>query len=86
MKVFLTAMECEAESVVRNLENAVESSVFGRRVVRGTLGGAARAAGSGGDCGHEPSQGGFTRLFFEIARTSNGDEIRQTQKCCIVCI
>lgn len=39
MKVFLTAMECEAESVVRNLENAVESSVFGRRVVRGTLGG-----------------------------------------------
>ena len=40
MKVFVTAMECEAEAVVRNLSGAVESSIFGRRVVRGTLGGA----------------------------------------------
>ena len=37
MKVFVTAMECEAEAVVRNLSNAVESSLCGRRVVRGTL-------------------------------------------------
>ena len=39
MKVFVTAMECEAESVVRNLANVEESSVFGRKVVRGTLDG-----------------------------------------------
>ena len=37
MKVFVTAMECEAEAVVRSLSNAVESSLCGRRVVRGTL-------------------------------------------------
>ena len=39
MKVFVTAMECEAESVVRNLADAVESSVFGRKVVSGTISG-----------------------------------------------
>ena len=39
MKVFVTAMECEALSVVRNLETAGESFVFGRKVVRGTIGG-----------------------------------------------
>lgn len=39
MKVFVTAMECEAECVMRNLANADESSLCGRKVVRGTLGG-----------------------------------------------
>lgn len=39
MKVFVTAMECEAECVIRNLGDVEESSVFGRKVVRGTLGG-----------------------------------------------
>ena len=39
MKVFVTAMECEAESVVRNLDGAAGSLLFGRKVVRGTLGG-----------------------------------------------
>ena len=35
MKVFVTAMECEAEAVVRGLSDAEESSLFGRKVVRG---------------------------------------------------
>lgn len=39
MKVFVIAMNNEAECVVSNLENAVESTLFGRRVVRGTLNG-----------------------------------------------
>lgn len=39
MKVFVIAMNNEAECVVSNLENAVESRLFGRRVVRGTLNG-----------------------------------------------
>ena len=43
MKVFVTAMECEAESVVRNLADVEESFVFGRRVVRGTIGGVGTA-------------------------------------------
>jgi adenosylhomocysteine nucleosidase len=39
MKVFVIAMNNEAECVVSNLENAVESTLFGRRIVRGTLNG-----------------------------------------------
>lgn len=39
MKVFVIAMNNEAECIVSNLENAVESRLFGRRVVRGTLNG-----------------------------------------------
>lgn len=39
MKVFVIAMNNEAECVVSNLENAVESTLFGRHVVRGTLNG-----------------------------------------------
>lgn len=39
MKVFVIAMNNEAECVVSNLENAVESMLFGRRIVRGTLNG-----------------------------------------------
>ena len=39
MKVFVIAMNNEAECIVSNLENAVESTLFGRRVVRGTLNG-----------------------------------------------
>ncbi len=39
MKVFVIAMNNEAECVVSNLENVVESTLFGRRVVRGTLNG-----------------------------------------------
>lgn len=39
MKVFVIAMDNEAETVVSNLENAAESRLYGRRVVRGTLNG-----------------------------------------------
>lgn len=39
MKVFVIAMNNEAETVVSNLENASESRLYGRRVVRGTLNG-----------------------------------------------
>ncbi|MBO7236806.1 MAG: 5'-methylthioadenosine/S-adenosylhomocysteine nucleosidase [Kiritimatiellae bacterium] len=39
MKVFVIAMNNEAECIVSNLENAVESALFGRRIVRGTLNG-----------------------------------------------
>lgn len=39
MKVFVIAMNNEAECVVSNLEDAVESTLFGRRIVRGTLNG-----------------------------------------------
>ncbi len=39
MKVFVIAMNNEADCVVSNLENAVESCLFGRRVVRGMLNG-----------------------------------------------
>ena len=39
MKVFVIAMNNEAECIVSNLENAVESTLFGRRIVRGTLNG-----------------------------------------------
>lgn len=37
MKVFVAAMDCEAESVVRNLSSVREGSIFGRRVVYGVL-------------------------------------------------
>ena len=43
MKVFVAAMECEAECVVSNLANASETSVFGRKVVTGELCGAKTA-------------------------------------------
>ena len=43
MKVFVTAMECEAESVIRNLTDVEELSVFGRKVVRGSLNGVSTA-------------------------------------------
>lgn len=43
MKVFVTAMECEAASVVRNLVRAEERSVFGRKVVSGFFGDVATA-------------------------------------------
>ena len=39
MKVFVTAMECEAESIVRNLVETEEYSLYGRKVVHGTIGG-----------------------------------------------
>lgn len=39
MKVFVTAMDCEAETVVRNLADVREERLFGRRCVFGTLGG-----------------------------------------------
>lgn len=39
MKVFVTAMECEAEAVVRALSDVRRSFLFGRRIVRGTIGG-----------------------------------------------
>jgi len=40
MKVFVVAMDCEAQCVVANMEGAVESRQYGRRVVRGRLDGA----------------------------------------------
>lgn len=39
MKVFVVAMNNEAECVISNLENVVESELYGRRIVRGTLNG-----------------------------------------------
>ncbi|MBO7205980.1 MAG: 5'-methylthioadenosine/S-adenosylhomocysteine nucleosidase [Kiritimatiellae bacterium] len=39
MKVFVIAMNNEAECVISNLENVVESELYGRRIVRGTLNG-----------------------------------------------
>ena len=38
MKVFVTAMDCEAAAVIRNLANAREEHLFGRRIVHGSLG------------------------------------------------
>ena len=38
-KVFVVAMDCEAEAVVRNFADVREEKVFGRRVIRGTLAG-----------------------------------------------
>ena len=38
MRVFVTAMDCEAETVVRNLADVREERLFGRKVVFGTLG------------------------------------------------
>ena len=38
-KVFVIAMECEAEAVARNFPDAREEKLFGRKVIRGTLGG-----------------------------------------------
>ena len=43
MKVFVTAMECEAEAVVRNLSETEETRVFGRKIFSGTLCGAGTA-------------------------------------------
>ena len=37
MKVFVTAMDCEAETVVRNLSDVAEKRHFGRMVVYGTM-------------------------------------------------
>ena len=39
MKIFVTAMDCEADAVVRNLADVREAQMFGRKVVFGTLGG-----------------------------------------------
>lgn len=39
MKVFVTAMECEARAVERHFSGAREEVVSGRRVVRGSIGG-----------------------------------------------
>lgn len=39
MKVFVIAMDCEAECVVSHLAGAREERLYGRRVVRGLLGG-----------------------------------------------
>lgn len=39
MKVFVVAMKCEAEAVMRNLAGAHTEKMFGREVVRGTLNG-----------------------------------------------
>lgn len=39
MKVFVTAMECEAEAVIRNLTGVDDRLLFGRRVVTGRLDG-----------------------------------------------
>ena len=39
MKVFVTAMDCEAETVVRNLADSREEWLFGRKVVFGTIAG-----------------------------------------------
>ena len=38
-KVFVIAMDCEAEAVARNFPDAREEKLFGRKVIRGTLGG-----------------------------------------------
>ena len=50
MKVFVVAMDCEAEAVVRRLADVRTETMFGRKVFRGTLGGeqtAVIAAGIG---------------------------------------
>ena len=39
MKIFVTAMDCEADAVVRNLADVREAQMFGRKVVFGNLGG-----------------------------------------------
>lgn len=39
MKVFVVALDSEAETVVRNMTDTVEQTLFGRRVVRGRIGG-----------------------------------------------
>jgi len=39
MKVFVIAMDCEAECVTSHLAGATEELLYGRRVVRGKLGG-----------------------------------------------
>ncbi len=43
MKVFVVAMDCEAETIVRNLDGARRETLFGREVVRGRLCGAETA-------------------------------------------
>lgn len=47
-KVFVTAMKCEAETVVANLANVRVESLFGREVFRGTLNGKTTAVIVGG--------------------------------------
>ena len=39
MKTFVIAMDCEAEAVTRHLAEPREETLYGRRVVRGTLNG-----------------------------------------------
>lgn len=39
MKVFVVAMECESEAVVRNMADCSVSTMFGRKVVSGTIAG-----------------------------------------------
>ena len=39
MKTFVIAMDCEAEAVTRHLAEPKEETLYGRRVVRGTLNG-----------------------------------------------
>ena len=39
MKTFVIAMDCEAETVTRHLAGLKEETLYGRRVVRGTLNG-----------------------------------------------
>lgn len=43
MKVFVVALDCEAETVVRNMTDVREQTLFGRRVVHGRIGGAETA-------------------------------------------
>ncbi len=43
MKAFVVAMDCEADAVIRNMADCEESTMFGRRVVRGRICGEATA-------------------------------------------
>ena len=47
-KVFVIAMDCEAEAVVRCLSDVRRETMFGRKVIRGTLGGEQTAVISSG--------------------------------------
>ena len=47
-KVFVVAMDCEAEAVVRCLSDVRKEAMFGRKVFRGTLGGEQTAVISAG--------------------------------------
>lgn len=39
MKAFVVAMECEADAVIRNMADCAASTMFGRKVVKGTIDG-----------------------------------------------